>query len=128
MNGGIAMAADAIEQRLDAIREAFRTTGAFDISPRGVRVRPDAATESAIGELRELGEAAVDAVAERLRRASDPFEALMWLYALAALGTPEARAAMESFVKAIESEGRWRNETPGLRDIKLFAGGSPWPS
>jgi hypothetical protein len=35
---------------------------------------------------------------------------------------------MESFVKEIESEGRWQNETPGLRDIMLFTGHSPWPS
>jgi hypothetical protein len=119
------MAADPIRQRLDAIERALHQTVAFDISPRGFRVRPDAATDQTICELRDAGDAAAAALDERLRDAGDPFEALLWLYALAVIGTPQARAATERFVDEIKAQGRWINETPGLRDILLFTGYAP---
>ena len=114
------MDCDALETHLNEIEAAVRVSSPFDVSPRGIRFRPDARLEAMIGELSECGEQAVAALSNRL--GDDPFLTLTWLHALKTIGAEEA---IDRFVERMLKDRLWEKTFPGPREILLFLGRTP---
>ncbi len=109
-------------RQLDDIEASVRASSPFDVSPRGIRFRPDPQLEGLIDELTECPDEAVEALSNRLRTVDDQFLALAWLHCLKTIGTPKADEAIDSFVERMQTEGLWVNTFPGPREILLFLG------
>ena len=116
------MDCNALEAHLDEIDSAVRGSSPFDVSPRGIRFRPDARLEAMIGELAECDEQAVAALSNRLRAVDNQFLALAWLKALKTIGTGKAEEAIELFVERMLKDQLWEKTFPGPREILLFLG------
>jgi hypothetical protein len=108
-------------QALDAIETSVRVTSPFDLSPRGVRIRPDADLTRAVDAFLQR-QSAVPALADRLEAAPDALMALFWLFVLKRARTASAEAAVASYVSRAERENRWAQGYPGIREIRLFLG------
>jgi len=117
------MDCDALETQLDEIDAAVRVSSPFDVSPRGIRFRPDARLEAMIGELSECGEQAVAALSNRL--GNDQFLTLTWLHALKTIGTEKAQEEIDVFVERMLKDRLWEKTFPGQREILLFLGRTP---
>ncbi len=111
-----------LDKELDAMATQARTTPPFDVTPRGIRFRPDELLKQRTMKVAALGNLAVTLLNLRLETVNDPFLALLWLYTLQQVGTPEATATIEKFVKRLKQERLWADEFPGPREILLFLG------
>lgn len=113
-----------VEASLEAIAARVRSSSPFDLSPRGIRFRPDAELTGRIDSVARAGDSAVPMLAARLETTVDAFIALVWLYLLIRIRTPAAEAAIRAFVDRVEREESWSKLFPGRREILLFLGRS----
>jgi hypothetical protein len=116
---------ETLDSQLDEIRAMMRDTAPFDISPRGIRVRPGEAMLAKIDAFVAQGEVAQETLVKRLNQEADPFALLIWLYSLKQFQSPGAEAAIEAFAQRLERGAILENEFPGKREILLFLGRNP---
>lgn len=105
------------------IERSVAEASPFDLSPRGVRFRPDADLSGRIERLAALGDPAATALADRLGRTDDPLLAIAWLYCLRQINTAASQKLFAAAVEGMRHQDRWVGRFPGLREILLFAGG-----
>ena len=110
------------EAHLDAIESAVRTSSPFDVSPRGIRFRPDSQLAAMIEELSECPDETVAALSTRLGALDNQFLTLTWLHCLKTIGTRKTEEAIDVFVERMQREQLWKDMFPGPREILLFLG------
>ena len=108
------MAAD-----LDAIAAHVHEHPALDLSPRGLRPRPDPDLDALLGR---LDGTEVPELRDRLSGERDPILALTWLRALLSIDNTEALEVIAGYADRLEREDPWPGVYPGRRELLLFLG------
>ena len=116
------MSADELDDALDRVEQTVASDAPFDLSPRGVRFRPEGELERQIEAVAERGDEAVAPLQRRLGDSPDPLAALVWLSILNRVGTAGARGAMDDYAARIERDDPWPEAFPGRRELLLYLG------
>jgi hypothetical protein len=118
----------AVEQAnaaLDAVAHQIATHAAFDISPRGVSLRPDPVLAASIRSVVDQAPGTVHPLSTRLLNETDVFAAIVWIECLVLIGGADAAQAIDAFLQEADRQARWQGGFPGMREIRLFAGRAP---
>jgi hypothetical protein len=111
-----------VSDELDTIANQIGTHASFDVSPRGVNLRPDALIAAALQRVVSERDVATSVLSPRLLHETDAFAAMVWIQCLTAIATPAAAKAVDAFLREAEQDGRWRGSFPGVRELRLLAG------
>jgi hypothetical protein len=113
------------DEKMDAIETYIDRTSPFDITPRGIRFRPDEKLSAALDAITSQKDVFVKKIEERMKGSADFFHAMIWFYCLKKIDTSSAREATARALSNFKQAGTWQNGFPGIREMEIFLGARP---